>query len=679
MRAEKERLFKLRAEINEHNYLYHALNKPVLSDQAFDQLFAQLQAMEAQYPQWASADSPVQRIGAAPVASLQSVAHQVPMLSLDNIFSEADWLEVDRRIHRRWQADAAAITYVCEPKLDGLAISLRYVNGSLVRAATRGDGQQGEDVTHTLRTVANVPLQLRDPATQGGVGALPELLEVRGEVLIPRTTFATLQAAAVQRGEKPLANARNAAAGSVRQLDPKVAASRGLRFYAYAVAESSQELPGSQRELLTWLQGLGFSLAQEIHCVSGAQAVMQQFRQLGEQRAQLPYEIDGMVIKVDSLAGQALLGFVARAPRWAVAWKFPAEEVRSRLLNVVWQVGRTGALTPVAEVEPVEVGGVTVRHATLHNAAEIQRLGLHIGDTVVLYRAGDVIPKIDRVVVELRVPEAEPVVQPRCCPECGSDILQPEAEVVARCSGGLYCKAQRLEALVHFVSRRAMAIDGLGEKWLSQLLESGQVQQPADLYRLEKKALLTLERMGERLADKILGAVEKSKATTLPRFLYALGIRTVGEATALALARHFQDLENLLQADQHTLEEIPDVGPVTAAFILGFFHQDYNRRVMRELLQAGIHWPTMELVAHGAAGSMVITGTLSQLTREEARQLLLKMGLRVASAVSAKTRAVIVGTDPGSKYTEAQRLGIPVWSEADFLQVLRQHGLWPLN
>ncbi len=664
----QQRLHALRREVAYHAHLYHTRDAPVITDHEYDLLWQELLELERQYPQWQEADSPSQLAGAAVRADLGQVEHQIPMLSLDNVFSVEDFSAFDQRLRERLGTDQT-LTYVCEPKLDGLAISLRYHEGSLVRAATRGDGLIGEDVTASLAALPSVPKRLCGDD-------LPTEIEIRGEVLMPRAAFIRLNEQAEAQGGRVFANPRNAAAGSVRQLDARIAAERGLQFFAYALAYSSQPLPSRQQEHLTLCQRWGFQLAAGIAVGRGAEFCEQRHAALLAEREHLPFEIDGMVVKVDSLAQQSLLGFVARAPRWAVAWKFPAIEVATRLLAVDWQVGRTGALTPVAHLQPVNVGGVTVSRASLHNLDEIQRMDLHIGDEVVLYRAGDVIPKIARSLTSSSHAADTVITLPTQCPICASPVLRPPGEVVARCSGGLYCPAQRQEALLHFVSRRAMAIDGLGEKWLAMLIAQGRIEHAADIYRLDRDSLLSLDRMGEKLADKLLQAIAASRQTTLPRFLYALGIRTVGESTAHALALHFLDLPALMTADEAALLRVSDIGPVTARWIVTFFAQPHHRDIIAALLAAGVHWPPPQ-AQESLSGSYVITGTLASMSRDQARAHLLRLGARVSGSVSAKTTAVIVGHEPGSKKDQAERLGVAMLSEEDFLELLQRHGVTP--
>ncbi len=658
----------LRRELAHHAYLYHTLDAPIITDHEYDLLWQELLEIERQYPQWQDASSPTQTRGAAPRADLGQVEHQIPMLSLDNVFSVEEFRAFDQRLRERLGRDQA-LTYVCEPKLDGLAISLRYRNGHLVRAATRGDGLIGEDVTASLAALPSVPKNLLADEP-------PEEVEIRGEVLMPRAAFVRLNEQAEAQGGRIFANPRNAAAGSVRQLDASMAAERGLEFFAYALAYSSDPLPPQQQAQLALCQRWGFQLAASIAVGQGAEFCEAQHAALLAERERLPYEIDGMVVKVDAVAEQSLLGFVARAPRWAIAWKFPAIEVSTQLLAVDWQVGRTGALTPVAHLRPVNVGGVIISRASLHNIDEIQRMDLHLGDEVILYRAGDVIPKIARSLTASRRDAPIAITLPTHCPVCASPVLRPPGEVVARCSGGLYCPAQRHEALLHFVSRRAMAIDGLGEKWLAMLIRQGRIEHAADIYRLDRDSLLALDRMGEKLADKLLQAIAASRQTTLPRFLYALGIRTVGESTASALATHFLSLEALMDADEAALLRAPDVGPITARWIVTFFAQPHHREIIEALLAAGVHWPPPQ-VQQSLSGSYVITGTLVSMSRDQARAHLLRLGARVTGSVSAKTGAVIVGHEPGSKKDQAERLGVPILSEDDFLQLLQRHGVTP--
>ncbi|MDD3651500.1 NAD-dependent DNA ligase LigA [Immundisolibacter sp.] len=658
----KARIDALRREIAEHDYRYYVLDAPSIPDAEYDRLMRELLALEAQFPELVTPDSPSQRVGGAPSAAFAPVRHEVPMLSLANAFDEGEVRDFDRRV--RELCGEAAVDYHCEPKFDGLAISLRYEGGALVQAATRGDGSTGEDVTANVRTIAAIPLRLR--------GEPPPLLEVRGEVYMPRDGFARLNAEQVARGEKPFANPRNAAAGSLRQLDPRITAGRPLRFYAYGHGRVDGDLPGRHSERLAMLQGYGLPVCGLRRLVPDIDGCLRYYAELGRRRPTLPYDIDGVVYKVDRIDLQERLGYVSRAPRWALAHKFPAEEAVTVVENIEVQIGRTGAVTPVARLKPVFVGGVTVTNATLHNEDELRRKDVRIGDSVVVRRAGDVIPEIVGVVPERRPAEARPFEMPTRCPVCGSAIVRLEGEAVARCSGGLYCPAQRKATLAHFASRRAMDIDGLGDKLIEQLVDRGLVRDVSDLYRLDAATLAGLERMGEKSAAKLIAAIEASKRTTLARFIYALGIRHVGEATAAALAAHFGDLEPLMQADVDTLTAVPDVGPVVAQSIRNFFDQPHNREVIGRLLAAGVRWSPVEARtgARPLAGkTIVITGTFSR-PREELTAALQRLGAKVSGSVSKKTSFVAVGDNPGSKADKAAELGIPTLDEAALLALL---------
>jgi DNA ligase (NAD+) len=658
----KARTDALRREIAEHDYRYYVLDEPSIPDAEYDRLMRELLALEAQFPALVTPDSPSQRVGGAPSAAFAPVQHEVPMLSLANAFDEGEVRDFDRRV--RELSGEAAVDYHCEPKFDGLAISLRYEGGALVQAATRGDGSTGEDVTANVRTIAAIPLRLR--------GEPPPLLEVRGEVYMPRDGFARLNAEQLARGEKPFANPRNAAAGSLRQLDPRITASRPLRFYAYGHGRVDGDLPGRHGERLAALQRYGLPVCGLRRLVPDIDGCLRYYAELGRRRPSLPYDIDGVVYKVDRIDLQERLGYVSRAPRWALAHKFPAEEALTVLENIEVQIGRTGAVTPVARLKPVFVGGVTVTNATLHNEDELRRKDVRIGDSVVVRRAGDVIPELVRVLPERRPADARPFEMPRQCPVCGSAIVRLEGEAVSRCSGGLYCPAQRKASLAHFASRRAMDIDGLGDKLIEQLVDRGLVCDVSDLYRLDAATLAGLERMGEKSAANLVAAIEASKRTTLARFIYALGIRHVGEATAAALAAHFGDLEPLLEADVDTLTAVPDVGPVVAQSIRNFFDQPHNREVITRLLAAGVHWPAVEARtgARPLAGkTFVITGTFSR-PREELTAALQRLGAKVSNSVSKKTSFVAVGDNPGSKAAKAAELGIPTLDEAGLLAFL---------
>lgn len=673
---------KLRAELRHHNYRYYVLDDPELPDSEYDRLFHRLRELEEQFPDLIAPDSPTRRVGGEALPAFATVRHEVPMLSLDNVFSAEDFAEFDRRARERLGdmlgqgADlfsSPQITYCCEPKLDGLAISLVYENGVLVRAATRGDGLTGEDITHNARTIKSVPLRLQSDSP-------PRLLEVRGEAVMPKAGFLKLNEQAAAKGEKIFANPRNAAAGSLRQLDPRIAAQRPLDFYAYSAVRCEGMQPAtSQYGVLQQLRELGFRISAETRKGDGPDFVQGFYNDIQSRRDRLPYEIDGVVIKVDSVRWQQELGFVSRAPRWATAYKFPAQEAITTLQAVEFQVGRTGALTPVARLAPVSVGGVTVSNATLHNFDEIERMDVRLGDSVVIYRAGDVIPKIVRVLLDRRPTNTTPLSLPAHCPVCGSDIERPEDEAIARCSGGLFCPAQRKEALKHFVSRRAMDIEGLGDKWIDQLVERGLIKTSADLYCLKREDLVELERMGEKSADNLLRAIEKSKSTTLPRFLYALGIREVGEATALNIARHFGTLDTIMAADEAALMQVIDVGPVVAESIATFFRQEHNLEVIAGLRARGVHWD--DLAAQGgreqplAGQTWVLTGSLASMSRDQAKEKLQQLGAKVAGSVSKKTHCVVAGEAAGSKLADAEKFGVQVIDEAALLQLLSGHGL----
>ena len=662
-----ERAKRLRARLEDANYQYYVLDAPTISDAEYDRLFRDLQDLEARHGELATPDSPTQRVGAAPAQAFGSVTHRVPMLSVNNAFAEAEVEAFDRRI--RETLDADAVEYCCEPKFDGLAISLAYERGALAQGATRGDGYSGEDVTANLRTVRGIPLRLRGPHP-------PALLEVRGEVLMYKRDFERLNARQREKGEKEFANPRNAAAGSLRQLDPRITAGRPLRFFAYGIGESRGLKPlKTQSALLSFLAELGLPVCEEREVVEGARGLLGYYRRLGDERGRLPYDIDGVVYKVNRLDLQRQLGFVARAPRFAIAHKYPAEEATTELIGIDVQVGRTGAITPVARLTPVFVGGATVTNATLHNEDELRRKDIRVGDTVVVRRAGDVIPEVVRAVPGTRKPNAPEFRMPRRCPVCGSAIVRLPDEAAARCTGGLYCPAQRKEALLHFASRRALDIDGLGEKIVDQLVDGELVRTPADLYKLKLDVLASLERMGEKSAQNLLDELEKSKRTTLARFVYALGIRNVGEATARDLASHFGALEPLMDADEDALQEVPDVGPVVAASIRQFFAEAHNREVIQALRNAGVQWEEGKRrapAAGRAAGkTFVLTGTLPTMTRDEAIELIASRGGTVTGSVSKKTDYVIAGAEAGSKLAKAEALGIPVLDEAGLLKLLK--------
>ncbi|MDO8932544.1 MAG: NAD-dependent DNA ligase LigA [Rhodocyclaceae bacterium] len=656
----------LRGEIERHNHAYYVLDAPVVPDAEYDRLFGELQALEAQYPELLTIDSPTQRVGGAPLPEFGQAPHRVPMLSLNNAFAEEDAAAFDRRCREGLAVDEVA--YAVEPKFDGLAITLVYENGLFARGATRGDGFTGEDVTANLRTVKTIPLRLRGDAC-------PERIEVRGEVLIFRRDFEKLNLRQRERGDKEFANPRNAAAGSLRQLDPKVTATRPLRFFAYAVAElTGADIPETHAALMEKLAAWGFPVAPERDVVRGVAGLLGFYGRIGAARAALPYDIDGVVYKVNRLADQEKLGYVSRAPRFAIAHKFPAQEALTTVEAIEVQVGRTGAITPVARLAPVFVGGVTVTNATLHNEDEVRRKDVRIGDTVVVRRAGDVIPEVVSVVAERRPIMAPEFVMPRNCPVCGSAVEKTEDEAIARCTGGLFCPAQRKQALLHFASRRALDIEGLGEKIVDQLVDGDLVKTPADLYSLDMDAVARLERMADKSAANLLAAIAKSRETTLARFIYGLGIRNVGEATAKDLARHFGGLDALMAADEAALQQVPDVGPVVAASIARFFAEPHNGEVIRSLRTAGVHWAEGEpapVVDSPVAGkTFVLTGTLPSLTRDEAKDLIESRGGKVAGSVSKKTDYVVAGAEAGSKLEKARELGVTILDQSQLQELL---------
>ena len=658
-----DEIAQLRAELDDANYRYYVLDEPRLTDSAYDRQLRRLQTLEQAHPELVTPDSPTQRVGAPPDAGFPEIKHAVPMLSLDNALDEEELEAFVKRVAERLERDGEAIRFCCEPKLDGAAVSLVYERGVLVSGATRGDGRTGEGITSNLRTLRSIPLKLR--------GDAPDLLEVRGEVMMSHTGFEQLNERAREESDRVFANPRNAAAGSLRQLDPSITATRPLEFSAYQVARIEPD-PGdaSHSELMAHLKVFGFRSSTQLQVVTGSQGIIDYCRRLGERRDSLGYDIDGVVIKVDDLRLQRELGFVARAPRWAIAFKFPAQEETTRLNDVEFQVGRTGAITPVARLEPVSVAGVTVSNATLHNADEIERLGVKIGDIVTIRRAGDVIPQVVRVLEEQRPADASEIIFPECCPICDSEIERLEGEAVARCSGGLFCAAQRKEALKHFASRRALDIDGLGEKLIEALVERDWVKSPADLFRLDAESLATLPRMAQKSAENLMAALEKSRQTTLARFIYALGIREVGEATAANLARHFGTLDALMAAERSELEAVGDVGPVVAAHVHTFFDQTHNRETITALRELGVSWAETvvgERPQPLAGQSWVLTGTLESMTRDQGKDRLQALGAKVSGSVSKKTTAVVAGEAAGSKLTKAQELGVEVLDEAAFI------------
>jgi DNA ligase (NAD+) len=662
----QERIAILREQINRHNYSYYVLDAPDVPDAEYDRLLRELSKLETSFPQFISTDSPTQRVGAKPLTSFKQVRHAVPMLSLDNAFDEDEMLAFDKRAREKLGLNQ--ISYAAETKLDGLAISLLYQNGKLEQAATRGDGSNGEDVSLNARTIKSIPLIL--------VGKdYPELLEVRGEVFISKQDFAALNKKQKSMDEKTFANPRNTAAGSLRQLDPKLTAQRSLSFYAYGIGQISDTgiSTTSHTAMLANLKQWGLPVSPETKNAEGIQECLEYYKNIAERRSSLPYEIDGVVFKLNSFEEQEILGYVSRAPRWAIAYKFPPEEELTVIENIEIQVGRTGALTPVARLKPVFVGGVTVTNATLHNEEEIARKDVRIGDTVVIRRAGDVIPEVVSVVQDKRPQNSMPFRMPDSCPVCGSKTAKIEGEAVTRCAGGIFCSAQASQAAIHFASRRAMDVDGLGDKLVEQLFETQLIENVADLYELKLEQLTGLERMGEKSAVNLLTALDKSKETSLDKFLYALGIREVGEATARSLALHFGNLDKIRAATADELEEITDVGPVVAKNIPAFFNEEQNNRIIERLISSGVNWPDIEvntedLILKGK--TFVLTGTMTSMNRDEAKQMLQQLGAKVSSSVSKKTDYVVAGEAAGSKLKKAEELGIEILDENELGKIL---------
>ena len=653
-----------------HNYAYYVLDNPILEDSEYDQLRRSLLELEEQYPDLVQPDSPINQVGDMPLSAFTQVTHDIPMLSLGNVFDYDELHTFMRRVNDRLNDAQKNPEYEMELKLDGLAVSLKYAYGQFTQAVTRGDGQTGEDITQNAKTIRNLPLWLT------AASEIP-LLEVRGEVLMPKAGFERLNRLAEEKGDKTFANPRNAAAGSLRQLDPAIAASRPLAFYCYSVNQGLPETIKTQSAALAWLGDIGFSVS-AVRVVKNPREAQAYYESMIETRSKLPFEIDGMVIKVNNLALQQQLGFLSREPRWATAYKFPAETVMTRLNDIEWQVGRTGQITPVGKLEPVKVGGVTVSNVTLHNFGEIQRLDVRAGDMVSVHRAGDVIPKVTRVWTDQRPADSEPVKLPSTCPVCDSPVVLPEGEALARCTGGLFCPAQQQEALIHFVSRRAMDIDGLGASWLISFFEHGLVKTVADIYQLHKHQdeLITLEKLGEKSVQNILSAIETSKQTTLARFIYALGIRGVGETTAQNLAQQFGDLDSLMAADIDKLLQTPDVGAITAELAYKFFRAPHNIEVITALREAGVHWDKVEqVVSEGLpldGQTWVITGALDSMARDEAKAKLQALGAKVSGSISAKTTALLAGDKAGSKLTKAEKLGVKIVGEEEFLVLVRE-------
>ncbi|MBW2939358.1 NAD-dependent DNA ligase LigA [Zhongshania aquimaris] len=666
----RERLTALRDQLHHHSYQYYVLDAPQIPDAEYDRLFNELLSIEKAHPEWQSADSPSQRVGAAPLPAFSQVRHETPMLSLDNVFSEQELLDFDRRLKSRLE-EGVAVSYACEPKLDGIAVSLLYVDGVLIRGATRGDGRVGEDITQNVKTITSIPLRLRG-------NDWPDELEVRGEIYMPRAGFERINALGRDTDGKVFVNPRNAAAGSLRQLDSRITAKRPLEMSCYGIAQQEDEsLFATHSEGLQRLREWGFLVSPELRVVDSIAGCLAYYQDLLARRDALAYDIDGIVFKVDSLALQGQLGFVSRAPRWAIAHKFPAQEEITLLRDVEFQVGRTGAVTPVAKLEPVFVGGVTVSNASLHNFDEIERLGVMVGDYVIVRRAGDVIPQVVQVVLDCRPENATSIIAPEDCPVCGSALERAPGEAVLRCSGGLVCGAQRKEAIKHFASRKAMDIDGLGDKLVEQFVDAGLIETVADLYLLKVETIADLERMGQKSAENLIAALEKSKATTLPRFLYSLGIREVGEATALNLARHFGGLAELMAATEEMLVEVEDVGPIVASHVHAFFATEFNREVVAQLSDRGVNWPAAQKQGGEqplAGQAWVLTGNLESMTRSEAKEKLQALGAKVAGSVSAKTDCVVAGASAGSKLAKAEALGVRVLDEQGLLAVFASEG-----
>jgi len=664
-----EEVAALRAQLLDWAEAYFERDAPVVPDADYDQAMKRLEALEQEFPDLVTPDSPTQRVGSAPLSEFESVEHRLAMLSLDNAFSSEDMDDFHRRVTER--LGAGDVAYCCEPKLDGVAVSIVYEHGALVLAATRGDGARGENITANVRTISNVPLILI------GEG-VPPYLEVRGEVVIPRDAFERMNAQARAADEKVFVNPRNAAAGSLRQLDSRITARRPLTFTAYSVGAVEGDLPAAHDAILRRLSEWGLPISEYMQTVSGIAACDDYYEALARQRDTLPFDIDGIVFKINGMAEQEKLGFVSRAPRWAIARKFPAQEVSTQLLGVDFQVGRTGAITPVARLEPVFVGGVTVSNATLHNADEIERLGVKLGDTVVVRRAGDVIPQIVSVVegnTSGSSPERAPIIFPDQCPDCGSDVAREEGEAVIRCIGGMACSAQLKAVIRHFASRKAMDIEGLGDKLIDQLVDDGLVGSVADIFRLSQPQLAALDRMGDKSSENLLASIDQSRSTTLPKFIYALGIREVGEATARALANHFLELDALLAAPTDELEGVDDVGPIVARHIRGFASDNRNKQVVGDLLALGVNWPPVNVASSEGplAGTIwVVTGKLESMTRGDAEQRLRSLGAKTASSVSAKTSSVLAGPGAGSKRKKAEELGISIVDETEWLAMLEE-------
>lgn len=660
-------LQRLRTEIDEHNYRYYILDQPTIPDAEFDRLFQRLQTLESQHPELITPDSPTQRVGEKPLAMFGQIQHVTPMLSLANAFDDDEVLAFAKRARERLGIDQE-IDYCCEPKFDGVAVNLTYTNGLFKHGATRGDGYVGEDISANLRTIPSIPLRLRG-------NNFPKLIEIRGEVLISKKGFIELNKQSA--GERVFANPRNAAAGSLRQLDPHITASRPLEFYCYGIGNiQNGELANRHSKILELLGNWGFRISKKVRVVTGINNCLAYYREIAQERNELPFEMDGIVYKIDRLDFQETLGFVSRAPRWAVAHKFPSQEELTVVNSIIFTVGRTGAVTPLARVQPVFVGGATVSNATLHNIDEIRRKDVRVGDTVIIRRAGDVIPEIVSVVKNRRLKNAKLIDLPKQCPVCGSEVIKPEGEAIARCIGGLFCSAQRKESIRHFASRNALDIRGFGYMLIDKLVEEGLIKNVADIYDLTHEQLAALDRMGDKSAANLTRAIEKSKKTTLPKFLYALGIPQVGESTAYTLAQHFHTLEKVMTADEETLQAVSDIGPVVSAQIAKFFHQPHNQEIITKLKKHGLHWPEIVLSPKDQSlvgKTFVLTGTLASMTREQAKQRLQDLGATVTASVSQKTSYVVVGSEPGSKLVDAERLKVKTMIEQEFLDFLKEN------
>ncbi len=666
-REKINRVNELRELINQNNYHYYVLDEPKIPDAEYDRLMQELTSIENEFPELITESSPTQRVGAAPLDSFPEIKHEIPMLSLGNAFDEDEMIAFDRRIRERLEEDS--VEYIAETKLDGLAINILYEDGQLVSAATRGDGTTGEDVTLNVKTIKSIPLNLLDEK-------YPKRVEIRGEVFMTDDGFRKLNDNQKEKGEKLFINPRNAAAGSLRQLDSRITSERHLSFFAYGVGVVEDGMmPNSHAELLSRLKKWGVPVSPETKVVRKLAACFEFYRDIANKRPSLGYDIDGVVFKVNRIDQQNIMGTISRAPRWAIAYKFPPEEELTQVMDIEVQVGRTGALTPVARLKPVFVGGVTVTNATLHNEDEVKRKDVRVGDTVIVRRAGDVIPEVLKVVMEQRPENTRAFKMPAKCPICNSDIEREEGEAVIRCSGGLYCSAQQIQAIIHFASRRAMNVDGLGDKLIEQLVEKGLIKNVADLYKVEQMQLTELERMAEKSAINIISALNKSKETTLDRFLYALGIREVGDATARSLANHFGNLSAIQSASREQLEEVADVGPIVAKHIVTFFLQSHNQEVINDLLTAGVHWPDVEIKTEQPLQGkiFVITGTLETMKRDEAKQRLIELGAKVSSSVSKKTDYVIAGSEPGSKAEKARQLNVEILDETGLLSLMKSN------